>query len=241
MDEALVESMREVEDRQWWYRARREILLAVLHQVAEPGDTLLDVGCGTGSNLTAFSRSLPVSASGVDAARICVDSCAARGLDVVGGVIENLPCATSSADIVVATDVLEHVAEEGVALREVSRVMRPGGSLLLTVPALPALWGPHDVLAHHKRRYRRPELLSVVSRAGFEIVYCTYFNALLLGPAAVVRVLEKTTGKYADDQRVPSGPLNALMYRVFLAERAAVSRRLRMPLGLSLLLLAKKR
>ncbi len=99
---------------------------------------------------------------------------------------EHLPFPTASADLITSMDVIEHLDDDA-ALAEYHRVVRPGGLVLLTVPAYPWLWSHHDDWAAHLRRYTRPTLLDAVTRAGLRPVRTTYFNSFLVPPAAVMR------------------------------------------------------
>ena len=145
---------------------------ALLRGRRRAGARLLDAGCGTGGNLAAFGPG-----RGVDPAPEAVAACRARGLDVVQARLEALPFDDGAFDLVLATDVLEHVDDDVAALRELRRVAAPGAVLLVTVPAHPRLWSAHDVALHHRRRYRRAELLARLRAAGWDPVVVTWWNA----------------------------------------------------------------
>jgi SAM-dependent methyltransferase len=158
-----------------------------------------------------------------------------------------LPFASGSFDLVTALDALEHVEDDAAALRECFRVLRPGGTLLASVPAFRSLWGSVDELGHHHRRYRRRELLERVEAAGFEVVLDRFFNFLLFPPIAAVRWLGRALPARragagepvrSDFDLVSGGPLAALLARVLGAEARLLA--LRVPFGVSLLCVARR-
>ena len=138
-----------------------------------PAGLLLDIGCGTGTTLhwlRQFSRGV-----GLDFSQLALTRAGARGLDrLVQGGAERLPFAEGSFDVITMLDVLEHIDDEPATLRGMHRVLRPSGSLLLTVPAFPSLWSQHDVALHHRRRYRTARLREVVEGSGFRISHLTH-------------------------------------------------------------------
>jgi SAM-dependent methyltransferase len=134
--------------------------------------------------------------------------------------------------------VIEHLADDLGALRELRRVVAAGGWLLVTVPAYPWLWSGHDVVNHHHRRYTRRSLLAVAEPAGWSCVRTTYFNSLLLPVAILLRVLDRLTRKPTEsslDLWVPPAPLNWLLERPLELEATLIARGGRIPAGLSLL------
>jgi SAM-dependent methyltransferase len=223
--------MRALEERHWWFRGRRALLRALLARVSVAATPrVLDAGCGTGGNLVEFGG------VGVDPAGEAVAACRARGLDVVQASAGALPFADSSFDLLLATDVLEHVDDDVAALRELRRVAAPGAVLLVTVPAHPRLWSGHDEALHHRRRYRRAELLARVRRGGWEPVAVTWWNSLLLPVVAAVRTVSRRSG--ADHARDP-GPFNGVLESVLRVEAWLVRRGVPLPAGVSLAVAAQ--
>ena len=118
--------------------------------------------------------------------------------------------------------------------------LRPGGWILVTVPAFPFLWSGHDEAHHHKRRYLRRGLLKRIREAGFEPVQATYFNGFLFPVIAGIRLLRKLFGRAGgDDEAMPPAPLNLLLTLIFGWERHLIGR-LSMPVGVSILALARR-
>ena len=223
------EEMRALEERHWWFRGRRRLLGALLERTSARG-RLLDAGCGTGGNLAAFGPG-----RGVDPAPDAVAACRERGLDVVQAGLDALPFADASFDVLLATDVLEHVDDDVAALRELRRVAAPGAVLLVTVPAHPRLWSAHDAALHHLRRYRRAELLARVRNAGWDPVIVTWWNLFLLPLVAAARLRR---GEGTDHDRTPRWA-DRVLELPLAAEAGLVRHGVRLPAGVSLALAAK--
>jgi SAM-dependent methyltransferase len=150
----------------------------------------------------------------------------------------DLPIADCGADMIVMLDVLEHIDDDLAALKAVSGKLKPGARLLVTVPALPALWSVHDEEHHHKRRYTAQTLRDVVAKSGLELEKISYFNTLLLPLIAGLRGLKALTGNTKPDTGVPPSWLNATLEAIFGFERHLIGR-LPMPLGVSLFMVAR--
>jgi SAM-dependent methyltransferase len=158
--------------------------------------------------------------------------------EVISGSVLQMPFAENSFDLAVCLDVIEHLEDDLAALRELRRVVAPGGSLLVTVPAYQWLWSGHDEVNHHFRRYTRRSLQRVAEQAGWRQVRSTHFNSLLLPVAVLLRVLDRFSRKTTEsslDLWVPPQPLNWLLERPLLLEAALIGRGTRIPAGLSLL------
>ena len=168
--------LAELEDEHWWYRERRYLLAAQVRGL-RPG-VAVDVGAAGGGNTRVLRdlgwRAIPLE-YGADGAQVA----GGRGLPVVRGDATALPFADASIDLVVAFDVLEHLVDDGLAAREVIRVLRPGGHFLVAVPADPRLWSAHDEAVDHVRRYTRPTLTALLARAGFDQGPMRSWNVLL--------------------------------------------------------------
>jgi SAM-dependent methyltransferase len=199
--------MFELESHYWWFVARRRLALKLLKKGLRQKDspTVLDLGCGTGAvlqELTAFSN--PV---GVDMSPLALDFCRTRNLtNLIVGRGESLPFRTASVDAVLALDVLEHIEQHEVAFGEASRVLKPGGVLVLSVPAFKSLWGPHDVALMHFRRYRRSEVRQRLIQAGLKVEKLSYAIFALFPIVATIRFFEKRRRRGEPKASLPSLP-----------------------------------
>lgn len=239
--------MLEAEEAQWWYVGQR----AIAHSVLEPALAgrrpsgngtvrILDSGCGTGGNTLQLSRL--GKATGVDLATPAVQACRNRGLEVVQGGVLALPFADESFDVVTSFDVIYHawVPDDAEAVGEMVRVLRPGGLILVRVPALKMLWGAHDDAVQSRHRYTRPELVALLERSGLQVVRSTYCNSFLFPLLLARRTADRLLGREGSDVGFLPAPLEWTFRRVLLVEAALIRRGLAFPLGASVVALARR-
>lgn len=248
MDRRVYAQLREIEKDHWWFRGRRRILLAALDRLGVQADSILDVGCGAGTNLDLLSdRFADATIHGVDVERDPLRYCREdRHFPVYQADAAQLPFCDAAFDLVAALDTLEHFQDDAAALVEFHRICRPGGTLFMAVPAFPMLWGSVDDVGHHYRRYRRRELVEKVEAAGFSVRLVHFFNSILLPPIAAVRFLYRALptrpsagGELRSDfDVVKSGPLNSLLAWTLSLEARLVGWRI--PFGVSLLCIATR-
>jgi SAM-dependent methyltransferase len=236
MNSSEIEAILASDESHWWYRGRRRVLHAELDRLALPaGARILDAGCGSGRMLDELRPRGGVI--GVDANAHAVAATRHRGHPARQGNIECMPFADASFDLVTCLDVLEHTPDDRRTLRELRRVTRPGGTLVITVRAYQALWSAHDVVNGHYRRYTVSDLRAAAQEAGWYHLRDSYFNALLLGPAALVRLTRRRP--HADSARseldLTPGWLNGVLEWPLRLEAAVLRGGARLPFGLSLL------
>ncbi|HEV2836966.1 MAG TPA: class I SAM-dependent methyltransferase [Pyrinomonadaceae bacterium] len=233
----------EVEQTHWWHTGRRRILAGFVSdlcgRVKDRRARILDVGCGTGANLLMLSQY--GDAEGVDVSEDALAFCRERGLDQVKqGAGEDLPYEDSTFDLVTAFDVVEHMDDDLAGLKEMFRVLRPGGHVLLFVPAFMFLWGLQDDVSNHRRRYRLSELRRVLEQAGFEIERSTYANIVFFAPILLVRKLMRVTGIKAESENtINVSALNGVLGAI-LGVESKILRYTNLPFGVSGLCVAKK-
>jgi SAM-dependent methyltransferase len=230
MEATEIRKIAALEDKHWWYKERRVLLDRELTRLGDPGRAL-DIGAAGGGN-TRVMRSrgwsplaIEYSAAGAEVAR-------ERGLDVMRADARCLPVRSGSFDLVTAFDVLEHIDEDYVAVGEMFRALRPGGTLLVSVPCDMALWSAHDVALSHMRRYSRETLTGIVEKAGFEIESLSSWN-VLLRPVAEWRRRRSTDS----DMDYVSPVVNAGLTAIVTVERYLPVKSLR---GVSLMLRARR-
>lgn len=230
--------MAEVENSYWWYRARREILADVIDRQVPPGSDLIDFGCGTGGTAELLSeRGHRVLAA--DIAETALEACRARGLATINLKTQRLR--EDCTDCILAGDVLEHVEDDLGLLFTFRTALRPGGVLVITVPAYEFLWSGEDYVSEHVRRYTRAGLKRQLRRAGFEDIRCSYFNTFLF-PAVAAVVLVKRLFFPREMYRSNVAPLprwqNEALYRAFRFE-GSLLRWISLPAGASLIAVAR--
>src|SRR5947209_5130832 len=238
MDERLMQAMLEVDEHHWWYRGRRKIVRAELDRLPLPaGARVLDAGCGSGRTLQELTGYGEVS--GIELDSDAAEVAASKGCgEVRVGRLEQLPWEDGTFDLITCLDVIEHTPDDTRTLAELRRVSKPGGWLLVTVPAYQALWSLHDVANHHYRRYGRRSLRRVAVEAGWNLRRLTSFNSVLLAPAAAVRLAQRRRridGGYTPEVSLGPAWLNSLLEMPLRAEARWLSTERTLPVGLSLL------
>jgi SAM-dependent methyltransferase len=238
MDERLMKAMLDVDEHHWWYRGRRRIIRAELERLPVPtGARVLDAGCGSGrtlEELRPFGEVFGIELNS-EAAEIARER---GGFDVRIGRLEELPWEPATFDLITCLDVIEHTPDDRVTLTELRRVCKPGGWLLVTVPAYQALWSLHDEANHHYRRYARGTLRAAAVAAGWRVQRMTSFNSLLLAPAAAVRIAQRrrrTSSTYTPELRLGPAWLNGALERPLRIEASWLAHGRTLPAGLSLL------
>ena len=242
MEREVFDRMAEQDQVHWWYVARRRILAALIAREAElPKDArILEIGCGTGHNFEMLGRFGRVDALEVDeAARALAGRRLGRA--VGDAPLPGLPGVPDHEyDLIALLDVLEHVDDRADSLRSIAAKLKPGGRILVTVPAFQWMWSAHDLAHHHKLRYSKKGLRRDAEAAGLRVRKLGYFNSLLFPIAAAVRLLGKAAGRTSSDDKVPPRPLNVLFETIFGLERHVIGR-VPLPAGVSLFALLSTR
>jgi len=238
--------MFEAEETQWWYVGQRAIAHALLEPAAAALETrgraprILDAGCGTGGNLLhleALGRAV-----GVDLAPEAMARWPTRGVRATRASLLALPFPDRAFDLVTSFDVIYHtwVPDDAAAVKEMARVLHPGGLLLVRVPALEILRGAHDGAVGTRRRYTRRELVGLLEAAGLTAVRSTYANSFLFPLLLARRTLDRALGREGSDVAFLPAPLEWLFKRLLFAEAALVHRGGSLPVGASVIALARR-
>jgi len=239
MDKDAFDLLAAGERDHWWFRGRRDFIASAMSRAGLPENAcVLDAGCGSGGNLPLLRQFGRVFGFEYDATAEA--AARARGIATVahGSLPDGIPFSGTSFDAIGLFDVLEHLEHPVASLQALRDRLTPDGALVITVPALPWLWGPHDEVHQHFRRYTAATLRGHLRDAGLRVEYLSYFNTLLLPLALVQRVKERTFG-YAVNDLTPSPAVNGLLYRIWRLEGAWIPR-WRAPIGLSLLAIARR-
>ena len=240
MDTQMYQQMREVEDKHWWFVARRSILDKVINRLTLPEDAqIFEAGCGTGGNLAMLARHGQVYGMELDETARLVASNLKQGEIKPGRLPDDIPFENRQFDLIVLLDVLEHLEEDGASLQALYEKLKPSGWLLITVPAFAWMWTRQDELLHHKRRYILQNLRQVVSNAGYHVSFVNYFNFLLFPLIAGIRILLKLLNQGGNEAAMPPNLINRILTSLFAIESHLIAR-LSLPFGVSILLLAQK-
>ena len=249
MEREQYQLMFRQEERHWWYVGMRRISAALLDRYppAEAGGCpdILDAGCGSGGMTQFLARRGQVT--GIDLAHDALSLARRRGVRrLVRASVGLLPLAANSFDVVTSFDVLYHldVEDDVAALAELQRVLRPGGVLLIRLPAFDWIRGAHDQAVHTRHRYTKGELTRKLRDVGFLVEHASYANSLLFPLAPAKRLLETTNGPVSSprvaDLWHPPEPLNRLLVDLLSLEARAVSA-MPLPWGLSVFAVGRKR
>jgi SAM-dependent methyltransferase len=242
MDLATYAVEAEIEKAHWWFVGRRRLFTAILKTLRLASDAaVLDIGTSTGANLRLLQELGFSRARGLDSSVAAIGYCKAKGLGTVDfGDACSLPYADDRFDLVLATDVVEHVDRDDKALDEIRRVLKPGGYALITVPAFPSLWGTQDVVAHHKRRYRMLLLRERIASSGLSVERSFHFNFLLFALIWAARQVICLCGpRLASEGQVNTPLLNRILGVIFRLD-TWIAPRLHPPFGVSILAVAQK-
>lgn len=229
-------NMAKIEARHWWFRGRRAVLTTTIRRLnLRPGAKILELGSGTGGNLEMLSAFGDVTAVEMHETARALARTKHATADIRAGHLPDGLNLTERYDFIGLFDVLEHVDDDIATLIALRRHLAPGGKAVITVPAYAALFGPHDIALHHKRRYEKTELRAKLCQAGLRVQKLTFINAALLPVALAVRVVERWLCRSrASGTSLPPAPLNALLAQLFAAE-AHLLAYMNLPCGLSLL------
>lgn len=241
MERAVFDRMAELDQHHWWFLARRRILKRLIERVVKPPRKarVLEIGCGTGHNLAMLKSFGSLEASELDR---CARAVANKRLP---GKVKNAKLPDLSMfrrngyDLVALLDVLEHVPDDLASLRAIHMRLKPGGALILTVPANPWMWSAHDAAHHHFRRYTKRQLEELFVRSGLEVQLLSYFNTLLFPLVAAARIVGKVMRRNSADDRLPAAPVNSALNAIFGLEAGLIGR-LPLPFGVSLVAVVRR-
>jgi SAM-dependent methyltransferase len=242
MEHGVYDVEARVEAKHWWFRGRRMLFAAELggFKIGKHAG-VLDIGTGTGSNLRMLREEGYRNVAGIDLNPVAVRYCLAKGFaSVLAGDATNLPFAEGQFDLVLATDTIEHIDDDRKALKEIHRILVPGGYAMIAVPAFASLWGLQDIVAQHKRRYRTGDLTEKIQSSGLEIQQVYYFNYLLFVPIWLARQAIKILRiKRASEAELNMTVLNQVLFWTFALD-VRTAPLIHPPFGASILAIGQK-
>lgn len=225
MNDSQFELHAQIEQRHWWFTARREIIRRLIAMLVPPGEgkQVVDIGCGTGANIASLANGY--RCTGIDVSARATELARQRFPDtefVCGVAPEAVRRQIEAASLVTIMDVLEHVADDFELLSKLLNASCPGTYFIVTVPADQRLWSPHDEHLGHYRRYDFDRLKSTWLGLPVTCLMLSYFNARLYPAIRLMRLLtswaKTTAGSAGTDLRLPSAPMNRLLHRMFAGE-----------------------
>ena len=238
-----------LERNHWWFRARQKILIEHISSLQIPADAkVLNIGIATGATSEMLQQFGAVKSVEYD--QECFDFVKQKlpQLDLDLGSILDLSYADNSYDLVCAFDVIEHVDDDVKAVSEMIRVCKPGGHIVVTVPAFQYFWGQHDEVNHHYRRYTRKQFERLFSNGG-KISYSTFFNFYLFPPIFLFRIVSKVLPKgFLRAENKPQSDFSVyqpnwmqkIFYSIMKSEKLFIRKKIALPFGVSILLSFRK-
>lgn len=249
MSEHLLDIFFKVESTHWWWMGRRRIIEKLLDtHLKKNKNVILDAGCGTGAEIIYLQKYGEVH--GLDLSKMAVDYCKKQGIkNVKTGDVSKLPYKDKTYDLICLLDVLEHTSNDKLVLKEMYRVLKPGGMLMMTVPAWPFLYSTHDRDQGHFKRYVKEDLRQLLVKTKFQEIKTSYFNTFLSPPIVAIRMISKLGGPFAGladhDSKLnydvaDISLINKTLTAIFAAEAPFV-KNFDLPFGISLLTLYQKK
>ena len=237
-----------LEKSHWWFRARLKILEKVINDTLPDKDAKPEIlNAGVASGITSLMLEKFGNVSSLEYDEDCCEYLRnTAGIEVTHGSLTELPYQDNSFDMVCAFDVIEHIEDDELAVREIQRVLKPNGHAFLTVPAYQFLWTDHDEINHHFRRYTMKNLSKTIS-GKLKIKYISYFNSILFIPIATARIIGNFLSVFKKNKEIKSdfeaykanSFINKILYTIFLSESNLIGK-LRLPFGVSLIAVCSK-
>lgn len=228
MHTSALKAIADLEDTYWWFVGKNRIITSLIDQYAPPSPRSLDVGCGPGGMLQVLSDR--GEAVGVDVSDDALAYCHERGLEAIKGALpHDLPFDPASFDLIIASEVIEHVQDDAASAEALVSLLRPGGVLIATVPALQWMWTRHDELNHHFRRYTTARFAGLFDGRGVQTLVLSYYNTTMFPLMVASRLAGKVRSMVSpppdeiEIKPLPC-PINDTMTHLFAMEGKAITR-----------------
>jgi len=242
MEADVYKKMHGVENSHWWFYGRRSIMSHIIQSLQLPSNpAILDAGCGTGANFSVLSKFGNVYGLEPNDSAVAYASQKYAYKKIYRGFLpDKIEQPDSQFDLITALDVVEHIDDDRGTLNTFYHLLKPKGRAIITVPAYQSLWSAHDEHHHHKRRYTKDTLASLVNPEQFSIRRISYYNTLLFPLAFIDRIIAKITGRKNVNNDLPVQPINQIFKAIFASEKHALTH-FDFPFGLSLMVILEKK
>lgn len=247
MDKAYEHKYNQLSEKHCWFVARRKLILGLMKQYhISPEQNILEIGCGWGALINELNTNNYHNTYGIDISEEAVEHCRSQRIkNILKMDVAKMEFDSNYFDLIIASDVLEHIEDEDSALREVYRVLKKDGVLIILVPAFGFLWSGHDVINSHFRRYTKSELSDCLRKNKFLVDKSSYWNANLFFPVLLIKFVKKVFSVFNDsspkDEFYTLNPvLNKLILWILNMENKIILKLFNLPLGVSVFSVAKK-
>lgn len=243
MDKGYEQKYHSIEEYNWWFVARRQTIMSMLKDVPK-NSQILDIGCSGGVLMLALKEAGYTNVTGLDFSNEAIEQCKSKGLEHVHVMDAHYPkFPNESFDVIIASDCLEHLEKDDVALRNWYSLLKKGGQGYIFVPAFMSLWSEHDVINHHYRRYTKNELSEKAEKSGFKVIKSSYWNFTLFFPTWIFRKIRNTLGKKEEapkDHMENFNPITNKVLKVLVNSEYQFFKRLGFPVGVSTMVAVTK-
>jgi SAM-dependent methyltransferase len=239
MEEHIYSEINSHEHNHWWFVSRRKIIEAILLSFSNknPSQHVLEIGCGSGGNLDLLAKFGSLYAIELnEAARI--NAIKKNICPIKKGFLPNNIPFDFDFDIICLFDVLEHIDDDYTSLINIKNKLKPNGKVCITVPAYNFLWSAHDDANHHKRRYYKKNLIKLLEKSGFKIIYSSYFNTFLFPSILIARFFQNIFRIKSTTEYDISSPLNSIFLKIFSSESLFLPKA-SFPFGVSIIVVAQ--
>jgi len=238
MEKYLYHLYDKLASRHWWFLGRRKIILDLIDKFLPKKVDLkiLDAGCGTGDFLPFLKKYGQVW--GIDNSKEAIELCKNKGSLVIQQSLLNIHFPKNNFDLIMALDVIEHINDELAVIRELKRVAKNDGLIVITVPAYQFIWSGHDDACDHKKRYISAHLKKIGQLAGLKLIKISYFNTFLSPLIILFRLVKKLLKIEGGDLKETKPFLNFIFKKIFSAESIFL-KYINFPFGVSILAIFK--
>ena len=197
MDIAYEKEYHQLEENNWWFVARRHMVYYLFNKCKiDKNKSILEIGCSGGPLMKKLEKDGYKNIYGIDISTKAIELAQMRGVKNVAVMDGTNPTfEPQSFDLIIASDVLEHIEDASNALKNWYNILKPGGKIIVFVPAFNFLWSSHDIVNHHFSRYSEKELINILKQANFYINRSSYWNVMLFFPTFFVRMWQRVTNK----------------------------------------------